>query len=51
MPLKALEVLLEIVLEAMKGQTPEQRKQIWDWYIEDVKWWRKVLKIDKPSEE
>lgn len=43
---KSLELLLQIVLTAMEGQTPEQRKQIWDWYIEDIKWWRKALKID-----
>lgn len=44
---KLLELLLELVLEAMKGQTPEQKKQMWDWYIEDIKWWRKFLGIEK----
>lgn len=42
---KIIELILEIALEAMKGQTPEQKKIIWDWYIEDVKFWRKVFKI------
>jgi len=43
---RSLELLLEIVLEAMRGQTPEQKKIIWDWYIEDIKWWRKVFKVE-----
>ncbi len=45
-PLVILELLLKIVLEAMEGQTPEQKKIIWDWYITDVAWWRKKLKLD-----
>lgn len=44
---KILELLLELIVEAMKGQTPEQKKQMWDWYIEDIKWWRKALGIEK----
>lgn len=47
-PLKIIELLLLIVLEAMKGQTPEQRAKMWDWYIKDVESWRKALGIDKP---
>jgi hypothetical protein len=46
---RIVELLLEIVLEAMRGQTPEQRRVMWDWYIEDVKWWREVLKIGKAN--
>jgi HD-like signal output (HDOD) protein len=30
-----------------ESQTPEQRQQIWDWYIQDVAWWRKKLRIDE----
>lgn len=44
--LRIIELILEIVLEAMKGQPPEVRKQLWDWYVQDLTWWRKVLKID-----
>ncbi len=47
MPLRVIELLLEIILEAMKGQTPEQRKVMWDWYIKDIEWWRKQLKLDE----
>jgi hypothetical protein len=45
-PLRIIELVLEIVLEAMKGQSPEQKKQMWDWYISDLKIWRQWLKID-----
>ena len=44
---RIIELALEIVLEAMKGQTAEQRAQMWDWYIKDVSKWRKFLGIDK----
>ena len=30
-----------------EGQTPEQKKILWDWYIQDVTFWRKFLKIDQ----
>lgn len=40
----ALTNLVRVIAES---QTPEQRKQIWDWYIEDVKRWRKLLKLDE----
>lgn len=39
-------LVLQIVLEGMKGQTPEQRAKMWDWYVSDVEKWRKFLKID-----
>ena len=41
---KIIELGLEIVLEAMRGQTVEQKKILWDWYIEDQKAWREDLK-------
>ena len=44
-PLTIIELFLQIVLEAMKGQTAEQKKIMWDWYIKDIEWWRKILKI------
>lgn len=50
--LKALELFLQIVLLAMEGQSPEQREKMWDWYIKDVEWWRRFLKIDPaPAKE
>lgn len=44
--LRIIELLLEIVKLAMEGQSAEQRQQMWTWYIDDVKWWRKKLKLD-----
>ena len=41
---KALALLLEKVTD---GQTPEQKKIMWDWFIKDVQWWRVKLGIDK----
>ncbi len=38
--------LTKLVQTAMDGQTPEQKKILWDWYIQDVKFWRKLLQID-----
>jgi hypothetical protein len=46
MPLTILELLLKIVLLAMEGQTPAQREKMWDWYIQDLSFWRALLKID-----
>lgn len=43
---RIVELILEIVLEAMKGQTVEQKNKIWEIYIRDLEWWRKLLKID-----
>lgn len=43
---RVLELLLEVVLEAMRGQTPEQREKIWQWYIEDMARWRKIIGLD-----
>jgi hypothetical protein len=38
--------LLEFMTEVVRGQTPEQRAKIWDFYIADVERWRKLFKLD-----
>lgn len=38
--------LTKLVTVVMEGQTPEQRKQLWDWYIADVARWRKWFHLD-----
>ena len=38
--------LAEMVTEIARGQPPEVRKQIWDWYIEDQKILRKLFKLE-----
>ncbi len=37
--------LLEFATEVVKGQPPEVKKQLWQWYIEDAARFRKLLKI------
>lgn len=37
--------IANLATEAIRGQTPEQRAQIWAWYIEDAKFWRKLFGI------
>lgn len=38
--------LTNLVTAMAEGQTPEQRKILWDWYIADVARWRKWFKLD-----
>ena len=38
--------ITNVVTEIAKGQTAEQRKQLWDWYIADVARLRKLFKLD-----
>ena len=35
-----------LVHTVIASQPPDVQKQLWEWYIADVKWWRKVFKID-----
>jgi hypothetical protein len=35
-PLVIVELILKIVLTAMEGQSPETKKQLWEWYVEDI---------------
>jgi hypothetical protein len=39
--------LTNLLLELVKGASEEQRQQMWAWYIKDIAWWRKALKIDE----
>jgi hypothetical protein len=41
---KSLNVLLT---ELIKSQPPEVQRQLWEWYVQDVKWWRHFLHIDE----
>lgn len=48
-PLTAFANLTEAIVKFLtviaEGQTPEQKKQLWDWYIEDMKFLRGVFNI------
>lgn len=47
--LRIIELVLEIVLEAMKGQPPEIKAELWKIYLRDIEWWRRVLKLDEDA--
>ena len=40
-------VLLWLVNTIIASQPPDVQKQLWEWYVKDIAWWRKALKIDK----
>jgi hypothetical protein len=41
---RVIEALTKLVTVIVEGQTPEQKKIFWDWWIEDMKFWRDLLK-------
>lgn len=40
-----IQAICNVVLKAMEGATPEQRQQMWSWYIADVENFRKTLHL------
>jgi hypothetical protein len=38
--------LLDLVMLVIEGQPADVREQLWRWYVEDVKWWRKMFKLE-----
>ena len=50
MPFRVIELALEVVLEAMRGQTAEQKQVMWGWFIEDIKELRAWAAQFKPPE-
>jgi hypothetical protein len=41
----AAKAIAEMITEAMRGQTAEQRATMWAWYIKDVEWWRGLFTL------
>ena len=41
--------LVKLFREVAQGQPPEVKAELWRMYLDDVKWWRKALKIDEPK--
>jgi len=35
--------IIRMINKQMEGQTPEQKKIMWDWFIEDQKFWRGLI--------
>jgi hypothetical protein len=42
----ATKAIAEMITEIVKGQPPEVRRQMWDWYVEDQKRWRRWFKLE-----
>jgi hypothetical protein len=42
----ATRAIAEMVTEIVKGQPPEVKRQLWDWYVEDQKRWRRWFKLE-----
>lgn len=38
--------LFGMVTALVESQPPEVKKQLWDWYVQDVKKWRKLFKLE-----
>lgn len=44
---KAIEAISNLIAKVVEGQTPEQRKVMWDWYIDDMRRWRKLWGLEE----
>ena len=40
----AIQAVAEMVTEISQGQPPDVKKQMWEWWVEDIAWWRGLLK-------
>lgn len=49
MPVVVIELLLKIILEAIQGQPPEVKAELWRMHLEDVKAWREFWGRFKPD--
>jgi len=41
--------IANLISKLVDGQTPEQKKKMWDWFIADVERWRAFFKLDEPK--
>ncbi len=44
-----VKAVAEMITEIVKGQTPEQKQKLWDFYIQDVERWRHLFHLDQPK--
>jgi hypothetical protein len=42
--------MLDIIMVVIQSQPPDVQQQMWRWYVQDLAWWRKFLKIDVDDE-
>lgn len=38
--------MIKLITVLAESQPPDVREQLWRWYVKDLEWWRKALKID-----
>ena len=43
----AVEAIANLIGKIVDGQSPEQKKVIWDWYIDDMRRWRKLWGLEE----
>jgi len=43
----AVKAIAEMVTEIVKGQPPELKAKMWEWYVKDMETWRKFWGVDK----
>lgn len=41
-----VKAVAEMVTEIVKGQPPEQKAKLWQWYIDDLERWRKLFGLE-----
>lgn len=44
---EVIKEVTSLVKAIIASQTPEQQKIMWDWYIQDVTAWRKLIGLEK----
>ena len=43
----AVKAIAEMVTEIVKGQPPELKAKMWEWYVKDMETWRNFWRVDK----
>lgn len=46
---QAVTAVATMITTLAEGATPEQKAQMFAWYIQDVGWWRKFFHLDPPA--
>lgn len=42
--------VVKMINAIVASQPPEVQKQLWEWYVKDMAFWRKALGVDKAAE-
>lgn len=41
-----VKALAEMITEIVKGQPPAEKAKMWEWFVKDVEFWRKLFRVD-----